>query len=262
MRAATGTVWPARVPCPGASRERHQNPRVPSTRLSDQVASRIQSLILDNGLPHGERLPSERELCEMLGVSRTALREGVRSLVAKGLLDVRQGGGTVVRTPDIRLASEMMTILLRVNGASVFDRVHEVRRLLEVEIAGLAARRRTDQEVEALRAQLTEHASRSDDHHAWALGDVEFHAALAVATHNPLYPVLLNSMADMLTELRLTAARLPDTPQRAHGFHTAIVDAVEARDRVRARRAMTEHMNEAEATFQRARLVRGLAISE
>ena len=226
-------------------------------RLSDQVASQIQALILDNAVGHGERLPSERELCELLGVSRTALREGVRSLVAKGLLEVRQGGGTVVRTPDIQLASEMMTILLRVSGVAVFDRIHEVRRLLEVEIAGLAARRRTDDQLEWLRS-LAAATVASADHEAWAAADVEFHAALAVATENPLYPVLLASMADMLMELRRTVATLPNTPERAHRHHTAIVDAVAARDRAAARRAMSDHMNEAESTFQRARLVRGL----
>ncbi len=230
-------------------------------RLSDEVADRLQAFIAANALEDGARLPSERELCDLLGVSRTVVREAVRSLAAKGLLEVRQGDGTVVRTPSVQLASDVMTVMLRGHSVMAFTAVHEVRRLLEVEIAGLAAERRTEVDMTVIAARLAAADEHADDHERWAEADVAFHAALAAATHNPLFAVLLSSMAGMLTELRRTAARLPGTPARAREHHAALVAAIGDGNGAAARRAMVAHMAEAEETFRRARFV-GLATEE
>jgi transposase len=95
---------------------------------------------------------------------------------------------------------------------------------------------------------------RSPDAEEWPQADVDFHARLAEATHNLLFPVLLGSMAQILMELRLTAAKLPGTPRGAQVPHEAIYEAVREQSQADARRAMREHMAEAEATLQRARL--------
>lgn len=223
-------------------------------RLSDQVAARLQSLVLDNAIKPGEKLPSERELCELLGVSRTVVREAVRSLAVKGLLEVRRGGGTSVRAPDTALVSEMMTMMLRTGSSDVaFTHVQEVRRLLEVEIAGLAAERRDDDDLTRMAVQIEDMLAHEDDPQGWAAADVAFHAAIATATHNPLYSVLLSSIADMLMEVRLTGVSLPDTPQKAYQHHQAIFERITAGDRTGARKAMQDHLRESEETFQRAR---------
>ena len=231
-----------------------------SGSLVDRVAAQLEGLVIENALQAGDRLPPERELCELLGVSRTVVREAVRSLVAKGLLEVRQGRGTIVRSPDVGLATEVVTNMLRSKGAGriAFPRVHEVRRLLEVEIAGVAAERRTDDDLREIAALLerTEHASDPD---SWARADVAFHQALAEATHNLLFPVLLGSMAQILMELRLTAAQLPETQRTAQKFHAAIFAAVRDKSPGAARGALREHMAEAEATFQRARIANAVA---
>lgn len=232
-------------------------PPVRSERLSDQVANQLQGLVLSNALRPGEKLPSERELCELLGVSRTVVREAVRSLVVKGLIDVKRGGGAVVRAPDAALVSEMMTMMLRVGGADVaFTNVQEVRRLLEVEIAGVAAERRDEDDLRRMADELEQMRIQHGDAPRWAAADVGFHHAIAVATRNPLYPVLLGSIADMLMEVRLTGAGLPDTPVRALVFHQAIYDRIHAADRTGARKAMQDHLRESEETFKRARFVR------
>ena len=224
-------------------------------RLVDRVTRQLQDLIADEALQPGDLLPPERELCELMGVSRTVVREAVRSLVAKDLLEVRQGRGTIVRAPGIGVATEVITTMLRSRGGGrvAFARVQEVRRLLEVEIAGLAAERRTDEDLRDLDALLrrTAEAAGPDE---WARADVDFHARLAEATHNLLFPVLLGSMADILMELRLTAARLPGTPRTAQPYHESVYRAVRSRSPAEARRAMRDHMAESEATFQRARV--------
>lgn len=233
----------------------HQlQPPLRADRLSDQVAAQLQALVTRNAIKPGEKLPSERELCELLGVSRTVVREAVRSLVVKGLLEVRRGGGTIVRSPDTALVSEMMTMMLRAGGADVnFTHVQEVRRLLEVEIAGLAAERRDDADLAHIEVQLRAMVEDETNARRWAEADVAFHGAIASATHNPLYPVLLGSIADLLMEVRLTGVRLADTPAKAFQHHQAIYERIKARDRQGARKAMQEHLRESEDTFQRAR---------
>lgn len=236
----------------------HQlQPPIRADRLSDQVAAQLQALVIKNGMKPGEKLPSERELCELLGVSRTVVREAVRSLAVKGLLEVRRGGGTTVRAPDAALVSEMMTMVLRTGASDVnFMHVQEVRRLLEVEIAGLAAERRDDDDLGKIADQIKSMLAHEDDPQRWAEADVAFHAAIAAATHNPLYPMLLGSIADMLMEVRLTGVNLPDTPKKAYHHHQMIFERIAARDRLGARKAMQDHLRESEETFQKARFTR------
>lgn len=215
---------------------------------------------MGDSLQPGDLLPPERELGEMLGVSRTAIREAVKALVARGLLEVRQGYGTVVRAPDVRLASEMMTHLLRGSGADriAFPRVHEVRRLIETETAGLAAERHTPEDLAEIEKHLNVCRDAADPRE-WATADVSFHAAIAGATHNLLFPVLLSSMSEILMELRHAAAALPDTIDRAHRHHELIFAAIRDGSPGAARKAMREHMAEAESTFGRARVARIVA---
>jgi GntR family transcriptional regulator, transcriptional repressor for pyruvate dehydrogenase complex len=233
----------------------HLHPPARTDRLSDQVAAQLQQLVVTHVLRPGEKIPSERELCETLGVSRTVVREAVRSLVVKGLLEVRQGGGTVVRSPDNAIVTELMTMMLRAGPADVaFAHMHEVRRLLEIEIAGLAAERRTEDDLRNMEEQLRRMVLFEQEHEHWAAADLAFHTAIATATHNPLYPVLLNSIADMLMEVRLQAIRLAETPRVAQHYHRVILENIQRSDVAGARRAMEQHLYESESTFQRARL--------
>ncbi len=231
-------------------------------RLSDKVAAQIQQMIRNYELRSGDKLPPERELCERMGVSRTVIREAVRTLAAKGLLDARAGGGTVVLSPTPSLVSEMMTMMLNgrarndgppTTGAVQFSHVQEVRRLLEVEISGIAAQRRTDADLTEMKVHLERMRASENAPELWAESDVAFHASIAHASHNPLYLVLLGSIADMLMEVRLTGIRLRGTPSRAYKHHRIILDRITAQDADGARQAMRDHLSESEDTYRRAR---------
>jgi GntR family transcriptional repressor for pyruvate dehydrogenase complex len=234
---------------------RQLRPPLRAARLSDQVAAQLQELVMEGAFKPGEKLPSERELCELLGVSRTVVREAIRALAVKGLLEVRPGGGMAVRSPDPTLVSELMSMMLRTGNHEIaFAHVQEVRRLLEVEIAGLAAERRDEEDLRRMEAQLQAMVEFEHDPHRWAEADVAFHAAIAVATHNPLYPVLLGTIADLLMEVRLTGISLPGTAQKAQRYHRPIFERIKVGDRLGARKAMLDHLRESEATFQKARI--------
>src|SRR5439155_10446564 len=177
-------------------------PRVTrAPRLSDKVADLLLETIVVRQLQPGERLPSERELGEQFGVSRTVIREAVRALAAKGVIEVRTGSGLRVAAVDSATVSESMSLFLRGSSTLDYPKVHEVRAVLEVEVAGLAAERATEDDIAKLRA-ICERMEAAADVEEAALQDVEFHRVIAAATHNDLYLLLLDSIGDALVQIR------------------------------------------------------------
>ncbi len=221
--------------------------------LANRVVVELERLIVESRLGEGDRLPSERELAGQFGVSRTVVREAVRALAARRLVEVEGGRGTVVRAPTAQAAAESMRLLLRVqsDGADA-EKVTEVRRVLENEIASLAAARRTANDVLALEAIVDAAEAHLDDPDAFVKEDVGFHAALAGATHNELFSIILDSLSQVMLEVRLLALRIPGTPRRSLVHHRAVLDAVRSGDPELARQAMDSHMDEARQTLQAA----------
>lgn len=221
--------------------------------LAQRVENELERLILESRLGEGDRLPSERELANQFGVSRTVVREAVRALAARRLVDVGVGRGTVVRMPTPETAGESMRLLLRMQaGGADTDKVSEVRRIMEDEIASLAASRRTAGDLRAMREILDEAGRHIDDPDAFIKTDVSFHSQLARATQNELFVLLLDSITEVMTEVRLLGLRIPGTARRALEHHTAVFEAVRAGDPEHARRAMDAHMDEAADTLRRA----------
>jgi GntR family transcriptional repressor for pyruvate dehydrogenase complex len=219
-------------------------------RLSDKVADLLLETIHARGLQPGERLPSERELSEQFGVSRTVIREAVRALAAKGVIDVRTGSGLRVSAVEASAVSESMSLYMRGRDSVDYPKVHEVRAMLEIQIAGLAAERASDDDI----AELTEICDRMEvelaDVEAASLHDVEFHRAIARATHNELYLLVLDSLGQALIEIRrenIAAGSGPD----ALDSHRSILQAIAARDPVRARAEMLSHLEKVEEYWRK-----------
>jgi GntR family transcriptional regulator, transcriptional repressor for pyruvate dehydrogenase complex len=210
-------------------------------RLSDKVAEMMLQTILSKRLDVGDRLPSERELGEQFGVSRTVVREAVRELVAKGVIEVRSGSGLRVTAVAASAVSESMSLFLR-GGTLDFEKVHEVRRLLEVHIAGLAAERARPEDVAALRVVHERMEDAAADVEAAARDDLEFHRSIARATHNELYLVLLDSIGGSQIDIRrenLSSGSAPATLQQ----HAQVFDRIAAHDPEGARQAMAAHLD-------------------
>lgn len=221
--------------------------------LASRVTRQLENLILDNQLLPGARLPSERDLALEFGVSRTVVREAVRALVARNLLEVRPGSGTLVRRPSMESLARSMTLLLRVGQEQIdYDKVHEVRRLLEVEIAGLAAERRTDEDLAHIQELLDAAPTTWDTADHFARHDLDFHNALAQAAHNELFLFMLNSLSDIMLEVRRMAFKVPGLPEKAQELHSAIVAAIRDGDSQRAQEAMHEDLLFAEDNLRTA----------
>jgi len=211
--------------------------------LPDQIADTILDFITQRQLVPGQKLPPERELCERFGVSRTAVREAIRSLNAKGLVDVRAGGGVWVRQPSMGPAAELIGIAVQTAGGAIsWAEVLETRLLLEVEMAGLAAERRTEEDLVALREAVRKLEGTTGDAEAGARADIQFHDSLAVASHNGLMPILLGAMQTVLLRARQLAYRLDDTLRDGVLHHGRILARIEAGDGDGARDAMLEHL--------------------
>jgi GntR family transcriptional repressor for pyruvate dehydrogenase complex len=213
-------------------------------RLSDRVAALLLDTIVARGLQPGDRLPSERELGEQFGVSRTVIREAVRALAAKGVIEVRTGSGLRVAAVDASAVSESMSLFLR-GGTVEYPKVHEVRRLLEVEIAGLAAARASEADVARIRTVAEQMEAVLDDVEKASRLDLAFHRAIARATNNELYLLLLDSIGEAQLEIRRANLQTGAAPQTIEA-HRAIVDRIAARDPKGARRAMEEHLDQVE----------------
>lgn len=213
--------------------------------LSDKVTGLLLERITGGDLHPGDRLPSERVLGDQFGVSRTVIREAVRSLQAKGVVDVRSGSGATVAAVDASRVGESMRLYVR-GSASVlgYDKVNEVRHTLEVEMAGHAARRATPDEVRELRRVYEGMAKVLDDAEAASVQDVRFHLQIAALTHNELYGLMLDSIGDVLLHIRRATLGVPRRPDRALAYHRDILDRIEARDEQGARKAMVAHLDE------------------
>jgi GntR family transcriptional repressor for pyruvate dehydrogenase complex len=211
--------------------------------LVTRVVQAIERQILDGRLPVGTRLPPERELAESLAVSRPVIREAVGILVTKGLLETRHGIGTTVRAVTHDEVTRPLTLFLRTSVQEVnVEHLHQVRSMLEVENAGLAATQRTDEDVSDLTRLCDEMQMAAEDPERFALLDSEFHRRLVQTTHNPLMILLLDSIQKMTAEVRALVGRQPHLFERVMPSHYRILECVSAQDRDGARAAMREHL--------------------
>ena len=210
--------------------------------LRDQVAEIIEDLILASKLHPGDQLPSERDLAKLLGISRTPVREGIRLLEQRGLLDMKPGSGTYVLGIDASTVAdsiERYCVLVRCSHQDIVA----VRRVLEPQIAATAAVRAT-QEDSAKLGELVETIEDTwsrQDLEGFVASDTQFHVALAVASHNDAMVAIMAGLQRMVRTWMLTRGK-SSRVERGARSHRTVYDAVVARDPVLARLAMIAHM--------------------
>jgi GntR family transcriptional repressor for pyruvate dehydrogenase complex len=223
-----------------------------------RVVQALEREILEGRLPVGTRLPPERVLSQRLGVSRTVLREAIGVLRANGLVETRQGIGSTVRGVTRQEILKPIALFLRTSGEVVsLEHLHQVRSILEVENAGLAAEQATALDIEDLRRIVAEMERAANKPQQFAAKDAEFHRRIAQTTHNPLLLLLLDSIRDLMAEIRALVAQEQGLYERVMPTHFRVLECVEARDPEGARAAMREHLRIA-LTIQRELVARRL----
>ena len=218
-------------------------PRFSRERLYEQVAGHVEELISDGRLQAGDQLPGERELTEKLGVARGVVREAMKVLAARGLIQVEPGRGTFVVELGAGSVSDHLGRYLRIGKPSHNDLI-EFRRVLEVEIAYLAAQRIEAKDLAELEQAIVEMDRHISSPEEYVEADQDFHLVLARATHNSLFPLLIEVIADLMQESRRLIFRVSGAPQRGQEWHRQIYAALTRGDPQAAREAMRCHMDQ------------------
>lgn len=212
--------------------------------LAVRVAEEMLEAIGSGQFRPGEQLPSERELGLQFGVSRTVIREAVRSLHAKGVLDVSPGRGAHVSEVSSSRVTEALELYLR--GAQSQEillpaHIAEVRETLETRLVEIACERATDEDLAAL-AREHDLLAKATDPETAATHDAEFHRRLAVATHNALYLTLIESINAAMRTIRINSFKVEGRLAEALAEHEAVLNAVHARQAAASRAAMQYHL--------------------
>lgn len=217
---------------------------VATGRASAQIVEQFKELIRDGRLSVGDRLPSERQLTEQFSVSRVTVRDALRNLEARGLVEIRLGaqGGAFVTAPGPRTVGEGITDMLVLSDLSAAE-VTEARQVFELSLIPLVCERADEEDL----AQLEEICQRSDA----ALADgkfrvelsAEFHVRLAQATHNAAVELMIDSLqGPMLTSLQEAKAVAPHMGERGSVEHRQIIEAIKKRDIEAAESVMRTHL--------------------
>ena len=209
--------------------------------MTELVAQRLVALLSNGTLKPGDKLPPERELARQLNVGRTTVREALKLLTLSGLLEAKRGDGTYVRQEFTNFLSQQIEwpVLLSVNEV---DMIVEVREGLEVKAARLAAERATPEEVKKIGVfrRLLEIEGRDIERETEL--DLEFHHAIATASHNELLCRLMLSLQDMLREYIALSNQMTDRIETTVAEHQPIYEAIAAGDPDAAEHAMIEHL--------------------
>ena len=216
--------------------------RIRSERLYQLVVQQIEQGIVQGGLKVGDRLPPERELGERFGVSRTAVREAVKALREKGLVQSDPGRGTFVTNGTSRAVRNSLDLMVRMGRSDASDDLVQVRGILEPEIAALAAKHITPEQLDLLQQAVQVMDSALDDADTFVEADLAFHITLAKATRNVIIPALIDSIVDLLREQRKGIFFTQGGPQRGQIHHKRILKAVTHHNPTAARNAMRAHL--------------------
>lgn len=230
--------------------------------MYEEVARQIEAGIVQNHQRPGDQLPPERELIERFAVSRSVIRESLKVLAEKGLIEILPGKGAFVREPGNGTVRDALRLhLSRQRDASFARDLAEVRQMLEGETAALAATRATDEDLQKIEAALARMETEKDQLESFVLADLQFHQALAAATHNDLLILLLSPITGLLTDLMTQLSPLPRAPEEAIRHHRSILRAVKRRDAIQARRAMQAHLKQFERRFREYQTTHALRLA-
>lgn len=213
---------------------------IPRSPLYEQVAERLRAFVEAQRLQPGDRLMSERELAERLGVSRTSVRQALTALRVQGLVEIRHGDGVyLLRSPRDLVPSLACEI---VSSEVDHPMIWEVREAIEVQAARLAARRRGADDVSALRAALDAMVASIAGGGDGIEGDRAFHQAIAKAACNPLLSQLTEQLADAIDRTSAASLTLAGRPPVSLDAHRAILRAIERGDEDDAAEQMRRHV--------------------
>jgi GntR family transcriptional regulator, transcriptional repressor for pyruvate dehydrogenase complex len=216
--------------------------------LSEKIIAQISDALVAGELKPGDRLPPERELAEQFGVSRTVIRDAVKTLAGRGILHVKHGAGIFVSTSEENAIGRLgaLSDILPLQGVSLRD-LFEIRKVLEAEGAEWAARRRNDYHLKRLRGILEDAYRNSENIEVLSERDAQFHVAIAEASQNLVLVRVMLTLLDLLAQSRRESLSIPGRAKLSLKDYERIVEEIEAQRHEGARETMLEHLTSVEA---------------
>ncbi len=225
---------------------------VRSSRLYEQIVQQVEESIHKGAMKPGDQLPPERELAQQFGVSRTAVREAVKALREKGLVEAYPGRGTFITDGTSYSMRQSLDRMLRVGQAEGAGFLAEVREILEPEIVAMAATRADAEDIASMREQIGLMEQARKDPETFIEADLDFHLTLAEAAANPIILSLIDSIVGLLREQRMGIFQVEGGPERGQYHHKKILEAIEHKDPAGAREAMKAHLRQVREDSRRA----------
>ena len=216
--------------------------------VAEAISAEILNLLRQKELKSGDKLPPERELAEMLGVSRPSLREALRALSIMKVVEARQGDGTYVSALKPEDLVEHLEFVFVLDNSTV-QQLFEARKIVETGNVSLAAERITDEELAALRDCLEESERSFDDPEAFLMADLTLHEIITRAARNPLLERFMASIGTLGRASRQKTVRVARVTEKTVEHHRRIVAALEAHDPQAAGAAMLRHLEHVEQMY-------------
>jgi GntR family transcriptional repressor for pyruvate dehydrogenase complex len=218
---------------------------IPKTAVAEDIVAQLLLLIREKKLLPGDKLPPERELALMMGVSRPSLREALRSLSIMHIVELRHGSGTYIASLEPETLVEHLDFVFALDD-SAYLQLFETRKILEPGICALAAQRISDEEIAQLEACVARSATGFEDPEAYFQADIDLHEIIIGAARNPLLHRFMASIRRLGTASRRRTSALAGIMQQTHLDHQAIVQALKAHDAIAAYQAMLTHLTHIE----------------
>ncbi|MBO0799465.1 MAG: FadR family transcriptional regulator, partial [Blastocatellia bacterium] len=218
--------------------------------ITELVVERIKELLARGELKAGSRLPPERELADMLNISRPSLRTALKALSVMGIIHAKPGAGTYIADSLPAIFTEPMRFMTLINNTSI-EELFEARRIIEAGLAELAAERASADDVQSLNYELDGMRATTADPENFLMHDVRFHQAIAHTANNKVMSLVMDTVAEMLFHIRRqTIARASDMDE-ALEWHQKIIDAIRKHDPKRAKDAVSNHLRAALEAYVR-----------
>jgi GntR family transcriptional repressor for pyruvate dehydrogenase complex len=217
----------------------------------ERIVENLINLIKKRSLQMGDKLPSERQLCEIIGVSRPILREALKALQVMNIIDIRQGAGAYVKSLEPEDVVEHLDIVFHLDS-SLYRDLYEARKVLEAALAGMAARNISESEIEAITENVRQAAINIGDEQIFLERDLELHEMIMKAAGNRVIPIFMQSINKLSMLLRKQSNNQPLIRHNTMHDHELIIKALKSRSPEGAAHAMEQHIDNVEKAFLRA----------
>lgn len=208
---------------------------------AELVVAYVRQLIESGEFSAGQKLPPEREMADRIGVSRSSVRAGLQSLATVGVVTSRRGAGTFVSDGPPLLDINPLPLFAALHGIPEHE-LFEARRVLEIDLAGLAAERASGEQLAAMAEEVMEMFASMEDRQRFLVHDIRFHRAVAAGARNPLLGALMEMVADLFYDQRRVTVDRWQGAEEAAEHHRRIYQAIRAGDATKARQEMDSHL--------------------